>query len=71
MIDDRDHVFRAEKFVGPGVPYLQRTLTGGRIESSAIPGFWIEVSWLWDDPLPNARRCLDEILTNNPPAAEI
>jgi Uma2 family endonuclease len=38
------------------------TLAHGRVESRVIPGFWIEPSWLWADPLPNALECLLEIL---------
>ena len=34
----------------------------GRLESLAIPGFWIDVAWLWQDPLPDALHCLEQIL---------
>jgi Uma2 family endonuclease len=36
--------------------------TKGRLESQAIPGFWLEVSWLWQTRLPDELRCLEEIL---------
>jgi Uma2 family endonuclease len=42
--------------------YRETLLGEGRLESSAIPGFWIDVEWLWNDPLPNAADCLREIL---------
>ena len=35
----------------------------GRLASHAVPGFWVEVSWLWQRPLPPAPSCLDQILT--------
>lgn len=30
--------------------------------SAVIPGFWLNVNWLFAKPLPNAFRCLMEIL---------
>lgn len=35
--------------------------------SEALPGFWIEVSWLWEEPLRNRFQCLQSIL-DGPPA---
>ena len=35
----------------------------GRLESQAIPGFWLDVAWLWQDPLPDELSCLDHILS--------
>jgi Uma2 family endonuclease len=35
----------------------------GRLECQAIPGFWLDVAWLWQDPLPDELSCLDKILT--------
>lgn len=37
-------------------------LTGGRYACPIIPGFWLEVDWLWRDPPPDAMACLSEIL---------
>jgi Uma2 family endonuclease len=37
-------------------------LASGRLESPNLPGFWLEVGWLWQDPLPEAGRCLAQIL---------
>jgi Uma2 family endonuclease len=34
-----------------------------RLESEAIRGFWLNVSWLWQDPLPEELRCLQQILS--------
>ena len=42
--------------------YEARTLSSGRLESRVIPGFWIQVEWLWQDELPSTFSCLQEIL---------
>jgi Uma2 family endonuclease len=34
----------------------------GRLESTAVPGFWIDADWLWADPLPPGPACLRRIL---------
>ncbi len=41
-----------------GQTYASRTLDAGRLSSSVLPGFSIDVSWLWSDPLPNPIECL-------------
>lgn len=46
----------------PKAPYQVSEYAHGRLESQAIPGFWFDVSWLWQDPLPDALRCLEQIL---------
>ena len=46
----------------PRAPYQVDEYTQGRLESQAIPGFWFEVSWLWEDPLPDELRCVAQIL---------
>lgn len=33
----------------------------GRYHSRALPGFWLRVAWLWQDPLPGIERCLLEV----------
>lgn len=45
--------------------YLVSRHTAGRIESQAIAGFWIEVGWLWQEPLPAELECLRTILGEN------
>lgn len=42
--------------------YRGAVIQTGRLASSAVPGFWIEVDWLWRDPLPRAPACLRQIL---------
>lgn len=46
----------------PRHPYQVTEHAQGRLESRAVPGFWIEVSWLWDEVLPDGMRCLEQIL---------
>ena len=42
--------------------YAVQTLTEGRLESAVVQGFWIDVSWLWQDPLPAPLPCVQSIL---------
>ena len=42
--------------------YSEEVMAVGRMASSALPGFWIETSWLWATPLPSRVQCLQEIL---------
>jgi hypothetical protein len=42
--------------------YRSRTLTEGRLASTVVPGFWIDVTWLWQEPLPPVLGCLRQIL---------
>ena len=34
---------------------------GGVYRSETLPGFWLEVKWLWQEPLPHPLRVLGEI----------
>ena len=34
---------------------------GGIYRSRVLPGFWLRVAWLWQDPLPNTIKALLEI----------
>ncbi|MCS7158434.1 MAG: Uma2 family endonuclease [Blastocatellia bacterium] len=47
----------------PTVAYAVTIHTQGRVESRALSSFWIDVGWLWQDPLPDELRCLEQILT--------
>lgn len=42
--------------------YDSRTLTAERLDSIVLPGFWIDVAWLWRGELPSTLACLHEIL---------
>lgn len=37
----------------------------GVYQSYTLPGFWLNVDWLWMDPLPNPQLKLAEIVKNN------
>jgi len=39
-----------------------RVVTAGRLDSAVFPGFWIDVSWLWQQPLPHTLACVRQIL---------
>lgn len=40
-----------------GENYIVQTLTTGRWASPALPGFSLDVDWLWRDPLPAVADC--------------
>jgi Uma2 family endonuclease len=42
--------------------YVEEIITEGQVSSQALPGFWLNASWLWAAPLPNRFMCLEEIL---------
>jgi Uma2 family endonuclease len=42
--------------------YVEEIMTAGQVSSEALPGFWLNASWLWATPLPNRFICLEEIL---------
>lgn len=42
-------------------PYVVAQHTQGRLESRAIAGLWIDVSWLWQEPLPGELPCLEQM----------
>ena len=41
--------------------YQVQRLRSGRLESQIVVGFWIQLEWLWQDPLPSAYQCLQQI----------
>jgi Uma2 family endonuclease len=53
---------RAEFYhlTGDGVYELVRSDERGRFESRVLPGLWIEVGWLWQEPLPPLLGVLKE-----------
>jgi len=42
--------------------YVEEVMSKGQSTSSVLKGFWIEVSWLWKEPLPDEFSCLQKIL---------
>ena len=47
-----------------GRGYVEDIVTRGKVHSEVLPGFWLDVDWLWSDPLPDELDCLEEILGN-------
>ncbi|MBC7097589.1 Uma2 family endonuclease [Candidatus Bipolaricaulota bacterium] len=45
-----------------GEEYEVKRVTAGEIESTSVPGFWLKVGWLFQEPLPPAGDCLKGIL---------
>lgn len=41
--------------------YESQTLETGWFESSALPGFRLNMDWLWADPPPGPSECLRQI----------
>ncbi|MEW4568442.1 Uma2 family endonuclease [Tautonia sp. JC769] len=62
FVDDRDKVLIVERLAGD--EYETVRLGSGRWESSAVPGFWLDVAWLWEDPLPSPHRRINLVLGN-------
>jgi Uma2 family endonuclease len=60
IVNPIDETVRVETLAGDG--YRSSSLTAGRLESRVVPGFWIEVEWLWGEELPSTFACLQRIL---------
>lgn len=60
LLDPFEKRLRVETRTASG--YASRTVTSGRLESTVLPGFWVEVSWLWSEELPSTLACLRQIL---------
>jgi Uma2 family endonuclease len=48
-----------------GKRYVEEVIAGGRVTSAVLQGFWLEVDWLWEDPLPDELDCLQAILNGS------
>jgi len=46
-----------------GGRYGAERAKGGKIRSISLPGFWLDVEWLFRAPLPPVAECLDGILS--------
>jgi Uma2 family endonuclease len=42
--------------------YAEAVVSTGKLTSSVLSGFWIDVCWLWEEPLPSVMDWLREIL---------
>ena len=45
-----------------GQHYNTTLVSRGRVASRVLRGFWMDVAWLWQEPLPNEMTCLHKIL---------
>jgi Uma2 family endonuclease len=45
-----------------GRDYVTEVLAAGKAYSDVLAGFWLQVEWLWRDPLPDELDCLRAIL---------
>lgn len=43
------------------VGYNAQRLSSGKLRSTVVPGFWIDVSWLWQEALPSTAQCLRDM----------
>ncbi len=64
-VDPRDRVVVVERTQAGRT--LKRRYETGVLECLAVPGFWIEVDWLWADPLPDLADCSRKITRGNKP----
>ena len=64
LVDSRNRQMIVERR-GPK-RYRRDEMSDGYLRSTSIPGFWIDVAWLWESPLPNPRLCLERILAGPP-----
>lgn len=55
-------LYRHAKPSSGEAPYLVQEWKAGRVASSVVQGFWIDAAWLWQDPLPEERTLLEQIL---------
>jgi Uma2 family endonuclease len=60
FVDDREKRLVVHRLIGADYETLR--VESGRWESSAVPGSWLDVGWLWQDPLPKAFGKRVEIL---------
>jgi Uma2 family endonuclease len=66
IIDPARGEVLADRAAGPGRE--QSAIKSGRLASAVLPGFWIDVGWLWHEgqegeaELPPPHTCLEEIL---------
>jgi Uma2 family endonuclease len=59
FVDDDHQQIRVDRKGEQG--YTEEVKHEGKLSSQVIQGFWIEVSWLWQEPLPPLDHCLQAI----------
>lgn len=60
FVDGEHHRFIVDRRRGGG--YEEGELSLGVLRAEAVPGFWLEVEWLWQERLPDPLKCLEQIL---------
>jgi Uma2 family endonuclease len=45
-----------------GLRYAEKIVRRGKLRSTVLRGFWIDVHWLWSDPMPAVMDCLRQIM---------
>jgi Uma2 family endonuclease len=60
VIDQQSQVVEADA-LGTDGRYMRIPEQDGTLSSSVLPGFRLELAWLWQDPLPNTRAILKEL----------
>jgi Uma2 family endonuclease len=64
FVDLRDQILIVHRRTDDG--YEMERIEAGPYHLRCIPGFWINVTWLWEKPRPNLSRCLEAILAGPP-----
>jgi Uma2 family endonuclease len=62
IVDPFRSELRVERKTSKG--YTAQVLPSGRLESTVLGGFWIDVGWLWQTELPSSMECLRLILSD-------
>jgi Uma2 family endonuclease len=44
-----------------GERYVVEHVASGKVESRSVPGLWLKVDWLWQEPLPAVLEVLREL----------
>lgn len=60
LVDPFENTVHAERRTNRR--YETADLASGKLESAVVPGFWIDVAWLWRDDLPSTLACLRKLL---------
>ena len=66
IIDPRPHQQQADFFIlnSDGAYVPAPVNEDGIYHSTVLPNFWLNLSWLWESPLPNSQQALAEIMTS-------
>jgi Uma2 family endonuclease len=64
FVDGENQLVIVERKTADGYETVQQA--SGPLLCRSIPGFWIQVDWLWARPRPNVRVCLEAVLAGGP-----